>query len=114
MEENPKIFMIESCWLVKAINTATGGEAPILSIYTNYFDGAVSIGESVLHFKILIKKPQNFTDIIFKLKTQPMLSYLVAYCSALTNMAAPSLYHKTVKYCYLNVICALNFLFSNQ
>ena len=37
MEENPKIFMIErfrlqkSCWLVKVINTATGGEALILS-----------------------------------------------------------------------------------
>ena len=29
MEENPKIFMIESCWLVKVINTATGGEALI-------------------------------------------------------------------------------------
>ena len=40
MEENPQIFMIEkfrlqkSCWLVKVINTATGDEALILSMYT--------------------------------------------------------------------------------
>ena len=53
MEENPKIFMIErfrlqkSCWLVKVIDTATGGEALILQMYTNYFDGAVCIGEPV-------------------------------------------------------------------
>ena len=57
MEDNPKIFMIErfrlqkSCWLVKVINTATGDEALILSMYTNYFDGTVCIGESVLHFE---------------------------------------------------------------
>ena len=43
----------------------------------------------------ILKKPQNFTDVIFKLKTQPMLSYVAGYCSALTNMAAHSLYHKT-------------------
>ena len=49
MDENPKIFMIErfrlqkSCWLVKVINTANGGEALILSMYTNYFDGTVCI-----------------------------------------------------------------------
>ena len=93
MEENPKIFMIESCWLVKVINTATGGETLILSMFTNYFDGTVSIGESVLHFE---KASKFHGYIIFKLKTQPMLSYLAGYCSALTNMAAPSLYHKTV------------------
>ena len=57
MEDNPKIFMIErfrlqkSCWLVKVINTATGDEALILSMYTNCFDGTVCIGESVLHFE---------------------------------------------------------------
>ena len=50
MDENPKIFMIErfrlqkSCWLVKVINTAYGGEALILSMYTNYFNGTVCIG----------------------------------------------------------------------
>ena len=43
----------------------------------------------------ILKKPQNFTDITFKLKTRPMLSYVAGYCSALTNMAAHSLYHKT-------------------
>ena len=82
----------KSCWLVKVINTATGGEALILSMYTNYFDGPVCIGESVLHFEKTLKfHGCNFP----KLKTQPMLSYVAGYCSALTNMAAHSLYHKT-------------------
>ena len=42
MEENHKIFMIErfrlqkSYWLVKVTNTATGGEAIVLSMYNNY------------------------------------------------------------------------------
>ena len=42
IEENPKISIIESCWLVKVINSATGDEALILSMYANYFDGTVS------------------------------------------------------------------------
>ena len=66
----------KSCWLVKVINTATGGEALILSMYTNYFDGPVCIGESVLHFEKTLKfHGCNFP----KLKTQPMLSYVAGY-----------------------------------
>ena len=98
MKENPKIFMFESfilqksCWLVKVVNTATGSEALILSMYTNYFKMVLFAFESLFY---ILKKPQNFTDIIFKLKTRLMLSCVAGCCSALTNMAAHSLYHKT-------------------
>ena len=77
MEENPKIFMIErfslqkSCWLVIIVNTATGSEALILSMFTNYFDyGTVCIGEPVLHFEIASKfhgynfQIENSTDVV--------------------------------------------------
>ena len=69
MEDNPKIFMIErfrlqkSCWLVKVINTATGDEALTLSKYT--LQRVLFALESLFY---ILKKPQNFTDIIFKLK----------------------------------------------
>ena len=100
MEENPQNIYVErlrlqkSCWLVRVINTATGGEALILSMYSNYFDGTVCIGESVLHFE----KTSKFNGYNFQLKTRPMLCYLAGYCSALTNMALHSIfsiYHKT-------------------
>ena len=82
----------KSCSLVKVINTVTGGEALILSMYTNYYDGAVSIGESVLHFEKASKfhgynfQIQNSTDVV-------LCGH--GYCSALMNMAAHTLYHKT-------------------
>ena len=60
-------------------------------MYANYFDGTVFITESI----DILKKPQNFTDIIFRLKTRPMLSYLAGDCLALRNMAAHQLYRKT-------------------
>ena len=69
MEDNPKIFMIErfrlqkSCWLVKVINTATGDEALTLSKYT--LQRVLFALENLFY---ILKKPQNFTDIIFKLK----------------------------------------------
>ena len=96
----------KSYWLVKVMNTATGGEAIVLSMYNNYFDGTVCIGGSIY----ILKKPQNFTNIIFKLKTRPMLSYLAEYCLALMNMAAHLLYYKS-ELCIVKEICALNFLF---
>ena len=76
MEENSKIFMIErfslqkSCLLVKIVNTATGSEALILSMFTNYFDGIVCIGEPVLHFEKASKfhgynfQIENSTDVV--------------------------------------------------
>ena len=41
----------KSCWLVKVINTAIENEALIWSMYINYFDDTVCVGESVLHFE---------------------------------------------------------------
>ena len=111
MEENPKIFMIESCWLVKVINTATGGETLILSMFTNYFDGTVSIGESVLHFEKASKfhgynfQIENSTDVV--LSGWILLSINKHGCT----LIIPQNCHM---YCYLKVICTLNFLFSNQ
>ena len=60
----------KSCWLVKVINTATGGEALILSMYTNYFNGTVCFSESVLHFEKASKfhgynfQIENSTDVV--------------------------------------------------
>ena len=108
MEENPKIFMIESCWVVKVINTVTGGEALILSMYTNYFDGPVSIEESVLHFEKASKfhgynfQIENSTDVV--LSGWILLSINEHGCTLIIPQ-------KCHMYCYLKVICALNFLF---
>ena len=56
--------------LVKVTNTATEGEALIWSMYINYFDGTVCIGESVLHFEKASKfhgynfQIENSTDVV--------------------------------------------------
>ena len=63
----------KSCWLVKVINTAAGGEALILSMYTSYFDDTVCIGESVLHFENASKfhgynfQIENSTNVVLYL-----------------------------------------------
>ena len=94
--------MIESCWLVKVINTATGGEALILSMYANYFDGIVSIGESVLHFEKASKfhgynfQIENSTDVV--LSGWILLSINEHGCTLIIPQNCNM-------YCYLKVIC---------
>ena len=90
------------------IHTATGGEALILLMYTNYFDGTVSIGESVLHFE----KASKFHGYNFQIKnsTDVVLSgwILLSINEHGYTLIIPQNCNMC---CYLKVICVSNFLF---